>query len=60
MRRPTSPFQIVYLEVAAPRGVVTLKAAGTLHAEVQSFVDTQLKLACQLSDLDIDGGGFVA
>eukprot|EP00054_Salpingoeca_dolichothecata_P011596 m.64349 g.64349 ORF g.64349 m.64349 type:complete len:1290 (+) comp19542_c0_seq1:69-3938(+) len=45
--------QIIYLKVAQPRAVVTLAAAGELHSDVQSYIDTELDLRCQLSGLSL-------
>ena len=46
--------QIVYLKVAQPRGVVTLAAAGALDPAVQTYIDSELDLKCQLNGLGME------
>eukprot|EP00043_Microstomoeca_roanoka_P019450 m.219113 g.219113 ORF g.219113 m.219113 type:complete len:1307 (+) comp16996_c4_seq1:173-4093(+) len=46
--------QNVYLEVAQPRAIITLHAAGPLNAEVQEYIDKELQLRCQLNGLTLD------
>lgn len=51
--------QIVYLQVAKPRAVITLAAAGGLNAEVQQYIDTELDLKCQLNGLSMEDLGVL-
>ncbi|EDQ91705.1 uncharacterized protein MONBRDRAFT_22782, partial [Monosiga brevicollis MX1] len=47
--------QTVYLEVAQPRGIVSLAAAGPIGEEVQAYIDKELNLRCQLNGLAMEG-----
>lgn len=51
--------QTIYLQVAQPKAIVQLKQAGTLHAEVQAYIDKELSVLCQLMDLCTDDLGYV-
>eukprot|EP01134_Creolimax_fragrantissima_P004436 CFRG4436T1 len=46
--------QQVYLFVAQPKAIISLKLAGKLNAEVQHFIDTELNVYCQLDGLHED------
>ncbi|KJE96719.1 aminoadipate-semialdehyde dehydrogenase [Capsaspora owczarzaki ATCC 30864] len=43
--------QIIYLSVAKPRAVITLRLAGALDDEVQTYIDKELSVVCQLRGL---------
>eukprot|EP00051_Salpingoeca_urceolata_P007651 m.99362 g.99362 ORF g.99362 m.99362 type:complete len:1315 (-) comp15332_c1_seq1:111-4055(-) len=49
--------QTVYLEVSQPRGIITLAAAGKVGAEVQEYIDSKLKVCCQVNGVDPDALG---
>ncbi|KAJ3062866.1 large subunit of alpha-aminoadipate reductase [Podochytrium sp. JEL0797] len=59
------PRQIVYLQVAQPRGLVVLKKAGVLDDAVRAYVQNELEIKIEIPALEIleDGalvGGAVA
>lgn len=43
--------QIIYLSVAKPKAVITLKLAGSLDPEVQDYINKELSVVCQLNNL---------
>ncbi|KAJ3101684.1 large subunit of alpha-aminoadipate reductase, partial [Physocladia obscura] len=54
------PRQIVYLSVAKPRGLVVLKKAGALDAEVRKYVETELEIKIEIPGLELLDDGDVA
>ncbi|KAJ3025118.1 UNVERIFIED_CONTAM: large subunit of alpha-aminoadipate reductase [Siphonaria sp. JEL0065] len=51
------PRQIVYLQVAQPRGLVVLKKAGELDAQVRDYVSNELQIKIEIPALEIQGDG---
>lgn len=52
--------QCIYLDVARPRGLLILKKAGTLSAEVRTWIENNLKpLLVDIADLEISDDGAV-
>ncbi|KNC80603.1 hypothetical protein SARC_07039 [Sphaeroforma arctica JP610] len=46
--------QQVYLFVAQPKAILSLKLAGVMNPEVQKYIDTELNICCQLNGLHED------
>jgi L-aminoadipate-semialdehyde dehydrogenase len=51
--------QIVYLSVAKPRGLVILRKAGTLAAEVRQYIQDELEVVCEIPALEILDDGIL-
>ncbi|KAI9347701.1 hypothetical protein BDR26DRAFT_1004815 [Obelidium mucronatum] len=51
------PRQIVYLQVAQPRGLVVLKKAGELDSQVRDYVSNELQIKIEIPALEIQPDG---
>ncbi|KAJ3284237.1 large subunit of alpha-aminoadipate reductase [Rhizoclosmatium sp. JEL0117] len=51
------PRQIVYLQVAQPRGLVVLKKAGVLDEQVRAYVSNELEIKVEIPSLEIQADG---
>lgn len=47
------PRQIIYLSVARPRAIVSLRRAGAIAAEVRRYIDAELRVVCELPDVEV-------
>ncbi|EIN08908.1 alpha-aminoadipate reductase Lys1p [Punctularia strigosozonata HHB-11173 SS5] len=51
--------QTIYLRVAAPRGLVVLKGAGTISPSVRDFISTELQIRVEVPALELLADGTV-
>jgi len=52
--------QIIYLQVSEPKGLITIRAAGELHADVQDYIKTKLSIQAYIPALAPDSEGVLA